>query len=252
MAEYTWVSYSGTARIALAVALLVAAGVVTYAGLRLPLPARLRRHGQAAAAVAIGVWILAIVAFLVCVTIYVNQARRAYSSLSAPTDPITPITYTCAALIFVVVVLTSRSHTWPVRFAGAAIAAMSAPMIFELPFDLIVMARTYPPIAPDPAAYRVLFFAPLFLVEITTLAFLTLTPLVSIRKTTLLCFSLMLVVFAIWALYGFGYPSSSTFFALNVTSKILAFVTALTMFLPERSGAGQPSATARTTERLAG
>ena len=29
---------------------------------------------------------------------------------------------------------------------SAAIAAMAAPMVFELPFDLIVMARTYPPI----------------------------------------------------------------------------------------------------------
>jgi hypothetical protein len=32
-----------------------------------------------------------------------------------------------------------------VRLSSAVIAAMAAPMIFELPFDLIVMARTYPP-----------------------------------------------------------------------------------------------------------
>ena len=46
-------------------------------------------------------------------------------------------------------------------------------MVFELPFDLIVMARTFPPIPPNPALYRVLFFAPLFAIEITTLALLT-------------------------------------------------------------------------------
>jgi NAD(P)-dependent dehydrogenase (short-subunit alcohol dehydrogenase family) len=56
-------------------------------------------------------------------------------------------------------------------------------MIFELPFDLIVMARTFPR-APDPAWSRVLFFAPLFLIEITTLALLTLSPMVQVSKAT--------------------------------------------------------------------
>jgi hypothetical protein len=129
-----------------------------------------------------------------------------------------------------VVVLISRSHTWPVRLVGGAIAAMTAPMLFELPFDLIVMARAYPPIPPDPAAYRVLFFAPLFLVEMTDAGVPDANALGGHSKGTLLCFALMLVVFAVWALRGFGYPSTSMPFALNVTSKILAFVTALTMF----------------------
>ncbi len=49
------------------------------------------------------------------------------------------------------------------------------------------------------------------------------------------CFSLalMLLVFAVWALAGFGYPSALVPIALNVASKLLAFVTALSLFVPE-------------------
>lgn len=234
--------YGGDARIALAVVLLAVVAVVVYAGCRLPLPVRAPRRGQLAVAAAVVVWVLAIVAFLACVSIYISHARgNPDLAQGAPADPITPITYTCVGILFVIVLLVGRGHTWPVRLAGAAVAAMTAPMIFELPFDLIVMARSYPPIPPHPAAYRVLFFAPLFLVELTTLAFLVLSPMVTFRKTAVLCFAAMLVVFAVWALYGFGYPSTSKFFAFNVASKILAFVTVLVMFLPDRFGVRRAS-----------
>ena len=51
----------------------------------------------------------------------------------------------------------------------------------------------------------------------------------------------MVTVFAIWALGGFGYPDSAFPFAMNVISKLLAFVTVLTMFLPQRTQAQQQS-----------
>jgi len=41
-------------------------------------------------------------------------------------------------------------------------------------------------------------------------------------------------VFGIWALFGFGYPQAPLPITMNVVSKILAFVTALTLFLPDR------------------
>jgi ABC-2 type transport system ATP-binding protein len=107
-------------------------------------------------------------------------------------------------------------------------------MIFELPFDFIVMARTYPALPPDPALYRVVFFTPLILVEITTLWLLTLSPMVRVRRSTFFCFALMIGVFGIWARYGFGYPQSALPITMNVVSKILAFITALTLFLPDR------------------
>ncbi len=44
----------------------------------------------------------------------------------------------------------------------------------------------------------------------------------------------MLAVFAGWSLLGFRYPSAPGLLTLNALSKVLALVTALTLFLPER------------------
>jgi hypothetical protein len=104
------------------------------------------------------------------------------------------------------------------------------------------MARTYPPIPPDPALYRLLFFAPLFLVELTTLTLLTLSPMVKLPRSSFFFFALILVVFAVWGLSGFGYPSAPVPFALNVLSKIMAFAVALSLFLPRRAEASTPGA----------
>jgi hypothetical protein len=248
MTQYgTWVSYSGTARIVLAIVLLAAAGAVVYAGTRLPLPIRPTRPGKAAKAFMLVTWGVAITAFLFCVFLYAQQVRREHLFQTAPADPITPVTVIGVGLTFVIIFI-GTSHRGPVSLASAAIGALAAPMIFEFPFDLIVMARTYPPIPPDPALYRILFFAPLLLIEITTLSLLTLSPMMKLSKTAFFSFALMLVVFAIWGLAGFGYPSAPVPFALNVLSKILAFVAALSLFLPERA---QTSTRSTTTSRSA-
>jgi hypothetical protein len=88
--------------------------------------------------------------------------------------------------------------------------------------------------------YRVLFFAPLFLVEFTTLALLSLSPLVRLSQAAFFAFTLMLLIFAVWALFGFGYPSAPLPFAFNAVSKIVAFVIALSLFLPQRGQASVP------------
>jgi len=132
------------------------------------------------------------------------------------------------------VIMTRSGWRYQTRLGSAVVAAMAAPMIFELPFDLIVMTRTYPALPPDPALYRAVFFTPLLLVELTTLWLLTLSPMVRVRRSTFFCFALMIGVFAIWALFGFGYPQSALPITMNVVSKILAFITALTLFLPDR------------------
>jgi hypothetical protein len=236
----TWVSYDGAARIVLAVVLVAAAGGVAYAGIRLPLPVRPARPSEGARTFMLVTWGFAITAFLVCLPIYVKQARREHLFHAAPPDPITPVTAVCVAVIFVIIFLLGRSRGWRVALASAAIGAVAAPMIFEFPFDLIVMARTYPPIPPDPALYRVLFFAPLFLVEFTTLALLGLSPMVKLSRASFFFLAVMLVVFAVWGLSGFGYPSAPVPFALNVLSKTVAFAVALSLFLPQRAPASAP------------
>ena len=234
----TWVSYSGTARIGLAVVLVAVAACLVYAGTRLRRPVRLPKPGQTTMAILALAWLLAITAFLACAAEYVSALRQHHLLHALPPHPITPVTGACAVVIFVTILIVTRPHGWPVRLASAAIGAMAAPMIFEFPFDLIVMARIYPPIPPDPAMYRVLFFAPLFLAEFATLSFLMFVPTVRVTRATFFSFALMLAVFAGWALSdGFAFPATPGPFAFNAVSKILAFATALTLFLPQPSQA---------------
>ena len=245
MTQYgTWVSYSGVARIELAIALAAAAVGLAYAGTRLPLPARAARAalaarpGRARLVLMLGAWVLAIAAFVVCFTIYVRQERHEYGiRATAPVDHVLPVTLFAAAATFFVILISSGPYGPVARLASAAAGAIAAPMIFELPFDLIVMARTYPPIPPDPALYRVLFFLPLFLIEITTLSLLTMSPMVKLSRGALFSLASMLAVFAVWGLFGFAYPSAPLPTALNILSKILAFVTVLCLFLPQRAKA---------------
>lgn len=244
MPQYgTWVSYGGAARIWLAVGLLGVAGGLVCAGTWLPLPARAARPGRTAVIAALVAWVAAIAAWLVCVVIYVRQYLHEYhisAAKAAPADPIAPVTFLAAVAVFVVILICS-SPGGGTRLASAAIGAIAAPIIFELPFDLIVMARVYPPIQPDPAFYRALFFVPLFLIEITTLLLLRLSPMVRLTRATFFSLALMLGVFAAWALSGFGYPSAPVPTTLNIVSKLLAFAVVLTLFFPQR-----PRATANT------
>ncbi len=237
MTQYgTWVSYSGDARILLAIAVLAVAGGTTVAGIRLPLAVRFTRPGRVGRVALILAWVASMPAFLVGATIYIRQYIHAYGLsvvTDTPKDSIAPVTFTAALAVFCVII-SRDSPGFGTRLVSAAIGAMAAPMIFELPFDLIVMARTYPPIPPDPALYRALFFAPLFAIEITTLLLLRLSPMVRLTRATFFSFALMLGIFAVWALSGFGYPSAPLPTALNIASKILAFVTALTLFLHRR------------------
>jgi hypothetical protein len=233
--EGAWIGYSGDARIALAVVLLAVAGGVAYAGARWPGPFPARRPRPAVANLMIAVWVLAIAAFLVCASLYVHQARHVLPGRATPTDPITPVTLVGVGVVFLVILIASTGRP-AARLGSAVIGALAAPWIFELPFDLVIATRTYP-IPPDPAGYRALFFLPLLAIALSTLALLTLSPMVRLCRATFWSFALMLAVFAVWALFGFGYPSAPVPIALNVVSKILAFVTALTLFLPVRDQA---------------
>jgi ABC-2 type transport system ATP-binding protein len=241
MTQYSgWVPYGGPAKIELAVGLLAVAGGVAYAGARLRRAVRLPRPGPMLTVVLLVTWASSIAVFLACVGTYIQHYQHEYPAHgAAPADPITPVTLLAAAAVFVVM-LTRGSPRIGTRLGNALVAAMAAPMVFELPFDLIVMARTYPPLHPDPAGFRVLFFAPLILIELTTLALLSLAPAARLTRATFYSLALMLGVFAVWALTGFGYPSAPAPTAFNVVSKVLAFVVILTLFFPRESGSGTP------------
>jgi hypothetical protein len=240
----TWASYGGSGRILLAVVLLAAAGILAYAGTRFHRPVPLTRPGRAATVSRLLAWVLSIGTFLACDAYLVYQGRHHPAGKSAPADPITLVTMTAVVILFVVVfIATPRSPG--VRLVSAVIAAMAAPLIFELPFDLIIMSRVYLPPA-DPAWYLALYFAPLVAVDLTTLSLLTLSPVVKLSRPAFFCLALMLLVFAAYALGGFGYPSAAFPIAMEDVAKVLAFVTALILFFPEwfpprrRSEPGRP------------
>jgi len=181
-------------------------------------------------------WAMAIVAYLVCHGRYAHQLIEQHLIRSLPPQPILPITAACMIALFVGILYVGRSLGWKARLGSAVIGAIAALVIFQFPFDLIVMTRVYPA-APDPAPYWLLLFAK-FLVEFTTLALLSLSPLVRLSRTAFLAFALMLLIFAIWGLSGFGQPSAPLPFAFNAASKVVAFVVVLSLFLAQR---GQPS-----------
>jgi hypothetical protein len=242
-----WVNYSGSAEIVLAVILAAAAAAVAYAGFRLPLPASPPRPGRAAKIMLLAAWVAAIVALLVSVAVYEVQVRRAGLARTPPADHITPVTLIGVCVLFVVIALAQRARGWPVAVGSAVVGAAAAPWIFEVPFDLIIMSRSHPVI--DPGLYRPLLFGTLILTGITTLALLWLSPAVRVHRATLWCLAGMLAAFAGWSLFGFSYPSAPGPITLNALSKILALVTALTLFLPQRARAETPQSAAAGSGR---
>jgi len=141
---------------------------------------------------------------------------------------------TAVVAFFVIAYLTRQSGFW-VAVGSAIVGTIAAPMIFELPFDLIVMGRTSPP-APG-TLLTLIFFVPLFLVEILSFAMLTFSPFVKLSRATLFLLAGMFVIFAVWVMFGFAYPATPLPIALNMLSKVLAFAAAVSLFLPVEQSA---------------
>lgn len=236
-----WLRYTGAGQVVLTVALgaVTLALLVAVAALRRPYhPPVVSRRRRTALLV---LWPVSIVAFLVAITIYAAQLEHDYPNFVAPQSPVLPVTLSAALASFVLLVLV-RPSSRPARVAGAAMAALAAPMIFELPFDLLVMWRTTPPVVPDPWAWRLLFFTPLFVVELVTIALLLAVPGVRVTRWTFAALAAQFLTFTGWAAIGFGYPGHDSTFAANAVAKVCAFVVACTMALPERGTSGSPGA----------
>jgi hypothetical protein len=246
-----WINYSGTAEIVLVAVLVLAAAALAFAGFRLPLPARPPKPGKTAAAIMVTAWVLSIVALLVSTTVYVAQATKAGFGPASRSDSIAPITLIGVVVVFVVIAV----GLWRVRgpnvaVGSALIGALAAPWFFEVPFDLIIMTRTdhvY-----DPGLYLPLLFGVLILVGLTTIALLSLSSAMRVHRATLWCLAGMLALFAVWGLFGFGYPSTPGPFTFNALSKILALATSLTLFLPQpaRSRTPEPAAASSAQSEL--
>jgi len=234
----TWAPYTGTDATLLAALLLVIAVAFAYLGVKLRSPIAPARPGKVISVFLVLIWVVSLVAFVVDSVTYGFVLERAnlvavYQSYTAP-NPVSRVTDASAVAAFVIILLLTRRHGLKVALLSAFVGAASAPMIFELPFDLIVLNRIYPPIPPTPIIFRLLFFLPLFLVELSTMSFLTFSPLTRLSRYTLFSLAGLFVVFAVWAALGFSYPSNPLDTAFNDISKVLSFVTAITFFLGDR------------------
>ncbi len=241
----TWSPYTGSSAIILAVVLFIITGVLAYVGTRIHEPVGVKRPGWAAGILIVGIWCVSLVTIAINVGAYAQAWTVQYSqqyggSLKAATNPISPITDLSVLITFIVIIFIAQAHGLKLAFGSAVIGALAAPWIFELPFDLIIMSRLY--YVPKPAVlYTLVYFLPLFLVELSTFALLTFSPLLHISKYTLFALAGMFLVFAIWAAFGFAEPAHPLFIVFNGVSKLLSFVAAITLFYPPE-GLPQPAA----------
>jgi hypothetical protein len=236
MTHQSWSPYAGSNSIILAIILLIVTGGLMYLAFRFPHPIAVKRPGRFLGVALVVMWLLSVTTFLVAVIIYVLALYQQVDHFTAPVNPITPVTLTSGVVAFFVIGFLARRSGFWAAVGSAMVGTIAAPMIFELPFDLIVMWRTYPP-APE-VLFTLLFFLPLFLVELSSFALLTFSPVVKLSRYTLFLLAGMFLVFAVWAVFGFAYPAAPLPIALNMISKLLAFATAVSLFLPPETSAG--------------
>jgi hypothetical protein len=55
-----------------------------------------------------------------------------------------------------------------------------------------------------------------------------------LSRATLFLLAGMFLIFAVWAVFGFAYPAAPLPIAFNMISKVLAFATAASLFLPQK------------------
>lgn len=230
-----WSPYAGSSSVILAVVLLIITGVLIYLAIRLPHPIAVKRPGKVLSVALVVIWMLFVATFHVAASIYVRADEQQMIHFTGPMNPIAPVTAASGAVaFFVIVYLTRQSGPW-IALVSAIVGTIAAPLIFELPFDLIVMWRTYPPAPAIP--FTLLYFLPLFLIEVSSFAMLTFSPFVKLSRATLFLLAGMFLIFVLWAVFGFAYPATPIPVALNVISKILAFATAVSLFLPPEKSA---------------
>jgi hypothetical protein len=231
-----WSPYAGSGSIILAVVLLIVTAVSLYFATRLPHPIAVKRPGTFLGVALVMMWVLSVAMLLSATSIYILVLSQQGGHITMRKDYIFPVTMTSAVVaFFVIAYLARRSGFWG-AFVSAVVGTIAAPLIFELPFDLIVMLRASPPVF---GAYFTLFlFLPLFLVEISSFALLTFSPVMKLSRYALFFLAAMFLVFAIWAVFGFAYPSAPLPIALNMISKVLAFAAAVSLFLPSEKARG--------------
>ena len=231
-----WSPYSGIGMIILTVTLVIMGSISVYLGKTMKLYTGFRRPGKTVSTFLFIMWGLSVATLFM--VIYSLAYLISFENHSTPSNPIGLISSIAAVVTFIIITYLSWPRGLKVAMGSAFVGAVGASVIFEILFDFIIMLRTYHTFSaaafgiPDPAIY----YLPLFLAEISCLALLTLSPIVKISKHTFYALSAMFFTMAIWAMFGFSYPSSAGLIIIYAVAKVLSFIVAITLFLPAPSG----------------
>jgi len=239
-----WANYSGQALTFLTVVLLVATVVLVGLGFLVRRPVGARHGGISSGLFIWGIWALSLLAmefatWVYGYGIYFNRQLANDTSVvaAAPKNPITKFTILFALVAFVLIFLwTRKRYGWKTAVLSGIAGAGAGPVMFEFPFDWIIMWHLT---VPKPVTiYRFEYFLPLFIFIVATLALLTLTPAARLRRQTLFALAAMFLLWAGWAAFtGFGYPLTALPTVFNVTSKLAAAVAGAMIFLPVKEPA---------------
>lgn len=169
-------------------------------------------------------WALLIL-FIIGVVVFYRIGRTGIGTGRTGIGPIFPITLACAVAVFIYIAYIYRHDGILTALGRALVCGAAGPMVFEFVFDMIVI-----PQIKAPAILLVAEFIPLDFAVLLTLSLLLLSRRVSITRYSLYALGAMFIVFAVWAWFGFSYPSSPVPFTLNAVSKVLSFITIAFLF----------------------
>jgi hypothetical protein len=151
--------YVGTEALVLAAGLFVVAAVLVYLGTRLHHPIGVQKTGTTAGILLVVIWLLSFLALFNAGLLYYVTAAQQFGNVTPPTDPITPITDLSALVTFIAIAFLGRHHGLKAALGSAIVGTIAAPMLFELPFDLITIWKTH---SPEPAVlFNMILFFPL-------------------------------------------------------------------------------------------
>ncbi|HTY82030.1 MAG TPA: hypothetical protein VMB24_04545 [Dehalococcoidales bacterium] len=220
----TWKPYSYPQTVILAAILLILGLGLALIGSRLKHSVDVPHPGKKLKIGMITGWAVVIL-FILGVVIFYRFGRTHIGTGQANIGPIFPVTLACAVVAFVYTAYIYRHDEFWTTFGRAFICAAAGPMIFEFPFDMIVM-----PQIKATATFLTAYFIPLDAAVLLTLSLLLLSRRVSISRYSMYALGAMFVVFAVWAWFGYSYPSNTISYACNAISKVLGFAAIVFLF----------------------
>jgi len=216
-----WSSYTFPSTLLLSLVLiLIGAGLILYAR-KMTKEIKLPHMGKIIGAIVVVIWAFSILTFL-----KINKDMAKYTGAAGNLGPIFPITIASAVCAFAYVAYMNRQDGLPRAVSRGFLAFIAGPMVFEFPFLLIVIPQVKAPLIP-----ALIFLIPLFTIIFTTLAITLFSRKIAITKYSIYLYGAMILVFAVWALEGYSYPSNPAAFALNAISKVLGFASVAALFV---------------------